>query len=228
MIPTINIYIDCVQEKKCKNPSTKSYETVKKFVKDPLSKVRLLFTIAVAKPIEAFLKMYQTDKPMAPFLAKDFGDVLRSCMKRIVTPSLMAEATTLSKLTKIDVQDDKNLKHYKKIDIGFSAETELKKLLSDKKVSDRAALELKGECCTMLKKLIGKLLERSPLDYNLLRNLCCLMPSEICKDTEYCKVCFKRVVSKLETLGQLNINGCDQVLDEYDTFVDSAKLNPEF
>ena len=36
------------------------------------------------------------------------------------------------------------------------------------------------------------------------------------------------MVSKLETLGQLNINDCDQVLDEYDTFVDSAKLNPEF
>lgn len=197
-------------------------------MEDPLSQVMLLFTIAVAKLVETFLIVYQTDKPMAPFLAKDFGDVLRSCMKRIVKQSVMAESTTLSKLINIDVQDEKNLKHYKNIDIGFIADTELKKLLSNKKVSERTALELKADCCTMLKKLISKLIERSPLNYNLLRNLSFLMPSEIRKDTEHCKVCFNRVVSKLQTLGQLNINECDQVLDEYDKFVDSAKLNHQF
>jgi len=82
---------------------------VKEFVRDPLVKAKLSFIICVAKSVERFLVLYQTDKPMAPFLGEDFTDILKSCMRRIVKPDVMEKACTSAKLTMVDVNVEGNL-----------------------------------------------------------------------------------------------------------------------
>ena len=61
--------------------------------------------MSTAKPIEKFLKMYQTDLPMTTFLAKDLEDLLRIMMDRFVKQSVMEKATSTQKLCNIVVTD---------------------------------------------------------------------------------------------------------------------------
>ena len=115
--------------------------------------------MSTAKPIEKFLKMYQTDSPMIPFLAKDFKDLLRIMMERFVKQSVKENATSTQKLCSIVVTDkDKdNHKTYQNIDIGFVADLEIKKLLIEKQVCEKTILAFRTECkdflCTFVYKM---------------------------------------------------------------------------
>ena len=54
-----------------------------------ICKSQVSFHCVYCKPIEKFLKMYQTDSPMIPFLEKDLEDLLRIMMDRFVKQSIM-------------------------------------------------------------------------------------------------------------------------------------------
>ena len=84
--------------------------------------------------------MNQTDSPMIPFLAKDLEDLLRIMMDRFVKQSVMEKATSTQKLCNIVVTDKDNHKTYQNIDIGFVADLEIKKLLTEKQVSEKTIL----------------------------------------------------------------------------------------
>ena len=74
----VKCYIESVSKKAVKDPQTESFEVVKEWIQDPLAKAKLLFTVQVRKTVESFLKEYQTDKPMTPFLARDLEDLYRT------------------------------------------------------------------------------------------------------------------------------------------------------
>jgi hypothetical protein len=55
-----------------------------------------------------------------------------------------------------------------------------------------------------------------------------LSPKAIVTNSDDCKVRFKKIVSKLQSIGQLDIRDCDDILEQNEKFVNEAKLNPEF
>ena len=81
-----NIY--SIEQKESKDPGIRSYVTVGEWSEDKFAKAKLAFNVSAAKPIEKFLKMYQTDSPMIPFLAKDLEDLLRIMIDRFVKQSV--------------------------------------------------------------------------------------------------------------------------------------------
>ena len=129
----------------------------KKMEQRQICKAKLAFIVSTAKPIEKFLKMYQTDSPMIPFLAKDLEDLLRIMMDRFVKQSVMEKATSTQKLCRMIVTDKDNHKTYQNTDIGFVADLEIKKLLTEKQVSETTILAFRTECkdflCTFLYKI---------------------------------------------------------------------------
>lgn len=72
------------------------------------------------------LTFYQTDKPMVCFLASDLSSVIRVLMSKFIKDDVLNQASTDEMLVKIDVEDNKNDKAYKQIDLGFSAERSLR------------------------------------------------------------------------------------------------------
>ena len=94
----------------------------------------------------------------------------------------------------------------------------MKTLLAAKKASERAVLAFRTDCRNMMAKLVPKLNIKSPLDYSVLRNMCCLDPAEICSDHEKCNEKFRRIVVEMESLGQVNAKDCDDILNEFQTF----------
>jgi len=53
-----------------------------------------------------------------------------------------------------------------------------------------------------------------------------LKPSEICKQTETSKAHFRKVVDILA--GQIDINDCDQIMEEFEKFTAEAKHKTGF
>lgn len=89
VLPHMSKFIDAVRNKKIKNPATKS---------DSFALAKLGFITSVAKPVERFLKYFQSDKPMVPFLCKQLEELIRDIMNRFVTSDTMEQATTVQKL----------------------------------------------------------------------------------------------------------------------------------
>ena len=64
MIDRIKKFVRAVERGKMKDPKTKSYGEVASWIHDPLCKAKLHFFIYLALPVEKFLTLYQTEKPM--------------------------------------------------------------------------------------------------------------------------------------------------------------------
>lgn len=143
--------------------------------------------------------------------------MLRSLMS--VKGEVMDDASTIQKLTKVDVTEKSNLKNYNQIDVGFATNLKIKDLLAKKLV-----LEFRMECREMLQMIVARIVKKSPITYALVRNMSALDPSEIVKKDED-KSCdnFRRVLNVLHACKRVEIKMCDQIMEEYRLFVRSAR-----
>jgi len=66
--------------------------------------------------------MYETDKPMVPFLFGDLFKLLKSLMERFIKFANVKDVTSAANVTVIDLTKADILKDYSKVDIGFAAE----------------------------------------------------------------------------------------------------------
>lgn len=70
---------------------------------------------------------------MVCFLASDLSSAIRLLMRKFIKDDVLDQASIEEKLVKIDVEDNKNHKAFKQIDLGFSAERSLRELSSVKR-----------------------------------------------------------------------------------------------
>lgn len=206
-----------VSKKKLPNPGSVSFETVKKWTKDPFTLSKLHFFNSVAKQMKPFLTVYQTDSPVLPFLGWD--------LEKLIKPEILETATSI-KLAKLELSNDECVT-YSKIDVGFKTEKELKRL--SKNISDRQVMEYRLECRDFLKSLVNHLLEKGPLQYSLVRSLKCLIPNLMTTDPESCHKNFKLCLNTLSDAGRINIKDCDTALWQFKDFISGvAKVNSDF
>lgn len=96
LLPKLQMYIDAVKGKKIKEPTNKSFKELEGILCDNLFTARLNFFLLVAREVEPFLKLYQTDKPMVPFLCAD----LTNLMETFIKVEVLKEAPSTIKLIK--------------------------------------------------------------------------------------------------------------------------------
>ncbi|KAJ8404749.1 hypothetical protein AAFF_G00336120 [Aldrovandia affinis] len=126
--PSLLIYMEAVRTKKAPNPGTGSYDTIAAAIKDPLILAKLHFYMAIARTFTPFLKRYQTDEPVMPFLGRDLAEFLKSLLRRFIKRELLQDATTVQ-LTRLDITERKNWVRLQDVDIGLGAESILKVML---------------------------------------------------------------------------------------------------
>ena len=66
-----------------------SFDHLRKAVKDPLIPIKVLFFEEVARKLDEFLAIFQTDQPMAAFLVETLQDLLLSFMEKFVPKSIL-------------------------------------------------------------------------------------------------------------------------------------------
>ncbi|CAH3148926.1 unnamed protein product [Pocillopora meandrina] len=172
---------------------------------------------SMAKQLQPFLAIFQSDNPLLPFMASTLQEMIVGLMKRYVKAGVLQKATSAVKLLKLDLSDVKNFLEIKKVDIGLVAVDKLKKLQADKKI-----YQFKSEFQSFLTTIVGKLFEKTPIAYTLARNLTCLDPNLIVTDKEGCCAKFNVVLSKLVKCSRLNIRDCDPLVLQYSEFLDLA------
>ena len=180
------------------NKDNKSYDTLKSFINDMLVPVRMIFSADTARTLNKFLMIYQTEKPMVPFLADSLEDILRTFSSKFILKDTLKEATTSLKLIKLDFNDGMIHKRPADVDLGFAIKFELNNLRSKGKVKDTQILQFKRECRSFLAGLCVHMAEKCPLKFPLCRNARSLLP--IClveDDTELNANCFRKMLEIL-------------------------------
>ena len=145
---------------KSKIPGCESFKVAVAATSDPLTVARLEFLVFTAKQLEPFLRKYQTDWPIMPFLAGDLEALLRGLLGRIIKTGKMVAATTVTKLLDIDMKSTENALPVKQVEIGFKS---VLQKIPREKVSELKRMEFFTACRDMIRGIISKITERSPL-----------------------------------------------------------------
>ncbi|RUS83573.1 hypothetical protein EGW08_008679 [Elysia chlorotica] len=176
--PSIKSYVNACREGKTSEPICKSYKALSDAMSDKLVLVKLHCSIHVMKILQPFLKKYQSNVPLVPYLASDLFDIV----KRIYSLILTDEA--LSSLTMDGVLDPTKLnkeqfKSHSKINLGCSADEALMKLVKSKTVSERDALGIHLDFQKLCISIISKIAQKSPIAYQLARDVTCINPENV-------------------------------------------------
>ena len=114
---------------KSKQPTCKSYGNVCDAVQDPFMISNLTLFSFVCGLVESFLKVFQSDHPMVPFIYSEVKSVIKSLLLLIVKSSIMEQSKTATDLKNINLSSEENLLPIKDVEIGFWVKSELKKLI---------------------------------------------------------------------------------------------------
>lgn len=167
MIPLIKKFIAGVEKDKVVL-SSQSYLNVKKAIKDPLLPAKLSFFQLIATEMESFLRIYQTDIPLIPFLFGDLTNVVTCLLDRFVQKDRVKD-----NIMEIDVNNSSIFLPYRQIDIGIGSTCSLKKNC----ISESDSITFRKECKIFLIACVKKLQERSPLSYELTKAASCFDPT---------------------------------------------------
>ena len=80
--PAIEKFVRKIGEgPKSKIPKTTELITLQEAIQDPLTTAKLQFFITQAQLLKPYLKKYQSESPMMPFMAEDLYNILESTME---------------------------------------------------------------------------------------------------------------------------------------------------
>lgn len=221
--PSLKKYIN--EEENAMEPSTQSFKSAKMITQDDLFPAKLNFFLTLAGEITPFLKLYQTDKPMMPFVSGDLTNMLRNLMGKFIKLSVVKNATTTLKLLEVDYADPVNHVDVAKLRVGLVTKQVLEENLNNNPDADRLRLEFKQNCKVFLLKMVSILLEKSPLKNFLVRSLSVLDPRMLLESKEESVQKLKTVLRLLFEAGRIEEKCCDEVLREFACFYDRVVMS---
>ena len=164
---------------KSKRPSSKSYLTVKGSVEDPPVTAKLQFFSFVSSIVEPYLRKYETDKPMIPFVYLDLKDLVIKLLDNIVKPTVINNCKSGKQLKEIDLSNEENLISVGKINMGFDVEDIISRLKQQDKVSLSQLKAFKEGEQQFVISMLEKLFEKSALAsvLSFVPQACSILPS---------------------------------------------------
>ena len=139
-----------------------SYDQLCLSYKDDLVPLKIQFFEEIARSLNAFLRTFQSDKPIAIFLVETLDQLLRSFCSKFIKKEVLSGASTLA-LSKLNLSDSVNHVSVSQIDLGVGLRQQLKELKSSGKITDRQEYQFKSEALKFLVALCTHMKEKSPL-----------------------------------------------------------------
>ena len=202
-------------------PTIHSFDVVQRATQDDWCKAKLEFFKLIASEFEPFLRRFQSDKPMVPFLHSFLLCLSHDCLQRFVTESALDKCSSkFSKMKKLDLGDESNLKQAVHTDIRFGAKRTIPQNPHPKK-----KLEFYSDCRKFLIGVTEKLFERSPLNYRAVIGASSLSPMTMLEKAD--SVCIKRfeiLLDELLTKEQISVSDADSAKLEYSHFVKDVSI----
>ena len=156
-------------------------------------------------------------------MSTDLYELLKGLMNRVVKADVMTTAVNALKICEVKIADAANQLHYKKMDIGFSADKMLQKLVKDKICSERQDMEFRQSAKAFVVAIVSRLLTKCPLTYTLVRNMPFLDPRLMASKKEDCQSKLKRVLTVLVEANRVDERDCDDILHQYRNYLDEIQ-----
>ena len=118
--------------------------------------------------------------PIIPYVYDDLQKIIKTVLELIIKTGVIDKCQTLSK---IDISDQNTLKKRSKMHLGFQTEKELKSLLQKDLITLDSVCQFKKAACLFITKLLGKLLEKTPLNSSVMCNSVVLNPMNIINES---------------------------------------------
>ena len=142
-----------------------------------------------------FLKRFQTDALMVPFLVDTLDELIRSICSKFILNDVLEKAKTTTSLIKLNMLD----RNIQKVttEVSFGLKSHLKDLKKEKKVKESEVHLFLQEVKQFLATLCNYLLTISPINSHFAR--CCrsLNPVYMAQYAETCKKLFDKILEKL-------------------------------
>lgn len=207
---------------KSKRPTCQSYINLCEYVDDPLVLAKLNFFVCIAKVLMPYLELFQTDKPMMPYISDELQKILTNLLNRFVKKSVL---DTTRNIVKVDFNKKENIVSPDKVDVGFAAKQVVDDAEKSKKASKLQVYEFHQECITFLQKMTEKILERCPLKFATIRALNAIDPKFIASHPEKAIEKMETILQKLMNTKWLSPTKCDDALQEFKLWVREMELH---
>ena len=220
--PAIINFIKYLQkEPKSKQPQGKSFQILREAIKDPYIPAKLKLVEHIAGKLNKFLRGFQTDQPMVPFLHNTLKEILQSIMSMFIQSDIMKQANTTMKLLKIDTTD-KNLHKVDTVDIGMGAKMHIREIKKQANFKQSSLMQFYKGTCNFMSGITSHMIVKSPMKYQIIRFASSLDPSALVNENEVeiCKVKFSKLLEKLVYLKQITAKVGDEAMEQYRKLID--------
>ena len=146
-----------------KLPGTKTVDTLKTAVKDPLTVPKIMFFSSVASKVELHLRKFQSSKPVMLFVYHELVQVVHSLYLQFLKQEVIEDANTSSKLLKLDPKDPKIWCDPNKVDIGVGANKYIKKGVAQKQITEKQRKSFIEDCIKISVKHSVKVSRKKPI-----------------------------------------------------------------
>ena len=192
--------------KKSEQPkNSKCFDGLVAVVNDPLMRAKFRFAECVSWKLNEYLRGFQNDNPMLPFVCEELESLLRWFLEKFILKDTLSKADTIKKIIAIKVDDCNIRKPDKLIDIGYAAKKEVmeyKQKAASSESSPHVALFFK-QARQMLQKLCSHFMMKSPLRMAVVRLAVCFDPKFIADYPDHAIIKFNLLLEKLLVLNKL-------------------------
>ena len=199
--------------------TSRSFFRLQKAFKDKVVIAKLHFFCFVAMTLKHFINVYETSKPMVPFLHDDLHNIVRKLMSWFVKCTVLHEACTAEKLCTVDLHQEGNYVDMINLNIGFGADHFLQNCVRDNTILKEDITSFKKGCIVFLIALIKEITTHSCLQSSIARNAGSLNPNKMISNSELSKFRFEKLLQKLIELKRLTYVQGHKALNEYNEFI---------
>ena len=222
--PNITAYVTETLKKPVSEILTaSSFATVRSAVQNHLTIAKLQFFVSTTSIMKPYLQVFQSDTPLLPFVTSELHALLQTLMGKFVKRQELEAADSPYKIAKLSVSHAAGHVAPSDIDIGFAGKATVDKAPREKKVSQLQVLEFRKECEVMLQTTVSRIQERSPLKYNLARDLVSMDPRLMVSNPDNATKMFQQVLQILIENKWKTAEEADTMLAQNRKFVFDAK-----
>lgn len=207
---------------KYKQPSCKSFVNLNKAVKDPLTEAKISCFSFICSLVEPYLKKFQSDKPMVPFLYTDLKALIKNILQLVVKPVILDKCKTGMQMSSIDLDKNENLLPLTEIELGFGVKNIIKDLKRKDTITNKEVAEFKIEAQRFIISVLQKLFERSPIKSDFVRFCSIFDPAVILScEKKVLQKRFKLLLNQFMSFSILSPAQCDSAVLEFNSFLDN-------
>ena len=141
-------------------------------------------------------------------------------MERFLSKKALPDNLKLSSLFIVDIDKLSDQLPIDKVFIGYSAKTQL----AMSEVTGEKETNFRMECVLCYKTLINKLRERSPLQYEFIRQICCLNPNYISSHPNSSISKFENILTIMLGNNYLKGDECDELRTQFKDFIKLSRV----